>query len=96
MSAATKGYIQFAVDDLMPQQLVDMQLSDDFEARIEVITHLGNLIGLTSNSLNASFDTEAKVTDARKKVYQAPERVPASSIPASQRVDGEEEYILVK
>lgn len=95
MSAATKGYIQFAVTGLSPYELVDMEESDPFDAYIEVVTHKGNLIALRSNAITAQFDTEARVTNAGKAVYQSVERVPASSIPESQRVAGEEEYIKV-
>ncbi|MGI6221615.1 MAG: Spy0128 family protein, partial [Coriobacteriales bacterium] len=95
MSAATKGYIQFAFDGLTPHDLVDMQVSDPFDAFIEVVTHKGNTIDLRSNELTAQFDTEAKVTSASKRVYDSIERVPASEIPASQRIEGEEEYIKV-
>ncbi len=95
MSAATKGYMQFAFDELIPHELVDMQESGPFTAKIEIVTHKGNIIAAESNALTAQFDTEAKVTDVNKKVYGEVQRVPASDIPESQRVDGEEEYIKV-
>ena len=96
MSAATKGYIQIGFDQLVPHDLVDMQVSDEFDAYIEVITHKGNTIALRSDKLTAQFDTEAKLDNTSKRVYGSPSRVPASSIPASQRVEGEEEYIKVE
>lgn len=97
MSAATKGYIQVGFDELVPHDLVDMEVSEDFDAYIEVTTHKGNTIALRSNKLSAQFDTEAKIVpnSVRKKQYGSIERVDASKIPASQRVPGEEEYILV-
>ncbi|MBQ2059106.1 MAG: hypothetical protein II488_04965, partial [Firmicutes bacterium] len=95
MSAATKGYIQFAFDGLVPHELVDMQVSEPFDAYIEVVTHAGNTIALRSNELTAQFDTEAKITSLSKKVYGSVQRVPASSIPESQRVEGGTEYIKV-
>ena len=96
MSAATKGYIQIGFAGLKPHDLVDMAVSEDFDAYIEVTTHKGNLIALRSNKLNAQFDTEAKlVNNSVRKSNKTVERVPASEIPANQRINGEEEYILV-
>ncbi|MBQ9005759.1 MAG: hypothetical protein IJ092_05230, partial [Atopobiaceae bacterium] len=95
MSAATKGYIQFAISGLVPHTLVDMEISDEFTAYIEVITHKDNTIALRSNPLTAQFDTEARLSSVSKRAYGAPSRVPARSIPASQRIEGEDEYILV-
>ena len=96
MSAATKGYIQIGFAGLTPHDLVDMEVSEDFDAYIEVTTHKGNLIALRSNKLNAQFDTEAKlVNNSVRKSNRTVERVPASEIPANQRINGEEEYILV-
>ncbi|MBQ1401562.1 MAG: hypothetical protein IIY99_04360, partial [Firmicutes bacterium] len=94
MSAATKGYIQFQIEGLSPQELVDMQASDPFDAYIEIVTHAGNLIGLRSNKLTAQFDTEAKLTNVNKRINKV-SRVKASQIPASQRIPGEETYIKV-
>ncbi len=96
MSAATKGYIQIGFDQLVPHDLVDMQVSDKFDAYIEVVTHKGNTIALRSDKLTAQFDTEAKLNDTSKRVYGSPSRVPASEIPESQRVEGETEYIKVE
>lgn len=98
MSAATKGYIQVGFDELIPHELVDMEVSEDFDAYIEVTTHKGNTIALRSNKLSAQFDTEARIVNdsLRKKQYGQIERVPASEIPASQRIEGEEEYIVVQ
>ena len=96
MSAATKGYIQVGFAGLTPHDLVDMKVSEDFDAYIEVTTHKGNIIALHSNKLNAQIDTEAKLVDnSVRKSNRTVERVPASEIPANQRVNGEEEYILV-
>ncbi|MBQ4383516.1 MAG: hypothetical protein II795_03470, partial [Firmicutes bacterium] len=96
MSAATKGYIQIGFDQLVPHELVDMRVSDKFDAYIEVVTHKGNTIALRSDKLTAQFDTEAKLDDTSKRVYGKPSRVSASAIPESQRVEGETEYIKVE
>ncbi|MBQ6366923.1 MAG: BspA family leucine-rich repeat surface protein [Erysipelotrichaceae bacterium] len=97
MSAATKGYVQIAFDELLPHELVDMEVSDLFDACIEVVTHKGNTIALRSNSIKAQFDTEARIIEksAVKRPYSTVERIPASSIPPSQRIEGENEYIKV-
>ncbi|MDO4869693.1 MAG: FctA domain-containing protein [Bacillota bacterium] len=95
MSAATKGYMQFAITGLTPQQIVDMQVSDPFQAKIEVVTHKGNVIALKSNELTAQLDTEAKITGATKRLYGTPTRVKASQIPENQRIEGVEEYLKV-
>lgn len=98
MSAATKGYIQVGFDNLLPRNVVDMQVSDEFDAYIEVTTHKGNTLALRSNKLTAQFDTEALLREdsVAKRQYGKVERVSAESIPASQRVGDETEYILVR
>ncbi|MBR4462157.1 MAG: BspA family leucine-rich repeat surface protein [Erysipelotrichaceae bacterium] len=96
MSAATKGYMQFEYSGITPSQVQDMKVSNDFTATIEVVTWRGNLIGKTTNTLNAQIDTEARINSVNKSHYSNNvARVPASQIPASQRIDGEEEYIVV-
>lgn len=95
MSAATKGFMEFAFTGLTPHKLVDMQISDEFVASIDVTTHYGDLIGLTSNALTARFDTEQVVDAAYKRYVPSIAWVSADQIPESQRVAGEEEYVLV-
>ena len=97
MSAASTGFIQIAFAGLIPHELVDMQRSDPFDARIEVVTHLGNLLALGSNEIAAEFDTEAKVTHAQKRVYNGASIIPASDsrIPAEKRaLYPDEEYFV--
>lgn len=98
MSAATKGYIQVGFDNLLPRNVVDMQVSDEFDAYIEVTTHKGNTLALRSNKLTAQFDTEALLREdsVAKRQYGKVERVSAESIPESQRIGDEAEYILVR
>ena len=93
--AATKGFIQISIENLSPSELVDMQVSEPFDAYIEVVTNKGNTIALRSTELTAQFDTEAKITGATKRTYGSVTRVEASAIPAAQRIEGEEEYIKV-
>ena len=94
MSAATKGFIQFQIEGMKPNMLVDMETSAPFDALIEVTTHKGNLIALRSNELTAQFDTEAKLTNVNKR-NRTVTRVKASQIPENQRIEGEDEYIKV-
>ncbi len=97
MSAATQGYMDLQFNSITPSEVVDMQVSDDFQATIEVVTHLGNLIGATSNALTAQIDTEAVIQRASKRVASDyPKIVAASEIPEAQRVDGESNYVLVR
>lgn len=95
MSAATQGYMEFLIEDLRPSDLVDMAESAPFNATIEVVTHAGNLIGLKSDDITARFDTHAEIQSATKRQSGAVRRVPASEIPEGQRIDGEEEYVVV-
>ncbi len=67
MSAATKGYIQFAIEGLVPHNLVDMAVSEPFDAYMQVVTHNGNTIALRSNELTAQFDTEARIINTKKQ-----------------------------
>ena len=96
MSAATKGYIEFGIYDLIPHELVDMQETAPFDAYIEVVTHAGNLIALRSNSVTAQFDTEAKITAANKRQYNETKILKASDMPQEVRNKWpDEEYFVV-
>lgn len=94
MSAATTGYIELQFSDLTPHQLVDMRESDEFWAHIEVVTHAGNLIGKTSNTLTAQFDTEESVRAATKYCYDV-SWVPADEIDSDLKNPDETEYVVV-
>ena len=97
MSAATKGYIQFAVSEITPHLVADNALSEPFSATIEVTTHAGNTIALGSNEIFLRIDTDVALTSLLKRVYpNAVIRVPKSSVPADCRVDdSEEQYVEV-
>lgn len=94
MSAATKGYMQFQIDGISPSAVQDMQVSDPFIAKVEVVTYKGNVIENDSNPLTAQLDTEARLNSLTKRQSSAT-RVKASAIPEGQRIPGEEEYIKV-
>ena len=100
MSAATKGYIEFAIDGLVPHRLVDMATTTPFSAKIEVVTHRDNTIWLESNDLVAQVDTEERVTHATKQRYGAiwmrRDKIPYSLMPASLRDPDEEWYVIVQ
>lgn len=102
MSAATRGYVEIGFYDLYPHELVDMQQSEPFVATIEVLTHKGNLIGLTSNPIYATFDTEARVTSASKRQSGRVKILSAAEVPAAAKkdpitgaADNEEYYVMV-
>ena len=94
MSAATKGYIEFQISKITPHLIQDSAISDEFTASIEVVTHQGNIIGLTSNPLTVQIDTEARLSNVTKS-NGTPQKVPASEIPQAQRISGEDYYVLV-
>ena len=102
MSAATRGYVEIGFYDLYPHALVDMQQSSPFAATIEVLTHKGNLIGLMSNPIYATFDTEATVTAANKRQSDRVKIVSAAEVPTCAKkdpitgaADSEEYYVKV-
>lgn len=95
LSAATKGYIQFDITNIFPYEILDMSVTDEFRAKIEVVTHRGNLIGQISDPITAQINTKAKVRDAVKNYYTNPEIVPADQVPAENRVSGEDYYVKV-
>ena len=99
MSAATKGYIQFAISGMSPHDMVDMQVSKEFSANIQVTTHKGNTIAMGSNALTAQFDTQAEITDVVKRLYNSAQRVPASQVKIPEELKDqyadEDEFIVV-
>ena len=94
MSAATKGYAQLQIEGISPSAVRDMQVSDPFIAKVEVVTYKGNVIERDANPLTAQLDTEARITSLTKR-QSSVTRVKASAIPEGQRIPGEEEYIKV-
>jgi|GEM_PF-6710459 len=95
MDAATKGFFDISFIELVPHTLIDMKEYGPYTASIELVNHAGNVLGLYSDDLYAQFDTEAKVTDAKKSAYSEVNRVPASDIPEELRIEGEDWYIKV-
>ncbi|MBQ9036214.1 MAG: BspA family leucine-rich repeat surface protein, partial [Erysipelotrichaceae bacterium] len=95
INSAAKGYIQVAFDQLRPHELVDMQVTDVYNAYIEVITPNKMTLGLISNEINAQFDTNANIFSAQKRAYPSVERVLPEAIPEEYRDPNEEWYVLV-
>jgi hypothetical protein len=94
MDAATKGFIEFQIDGLTPHKIQDMAESDPFWAHVEILTHRGNLIGMTSEDITAKIDTEENIHSATK--YNTDVTwVSASEIPADKRKAGESDYVVV-
>ncbi|MBR6472926.1 MAG: Cna B-type domain-containing protein, partial [Firmicutes bacterium] len=96
LSAATKGFIRFTIAGMLPHDLIDMMESEPFSADIYVVTRATNkVLGLRSNSLTATFDTDAALTSVEKKQAGHVQIVTKDSIPVDQRIAGEEYYVLI-
>ena len=93
---ATKGFIQIDVTGLLPHNLVDMELSEIFQAQIQVTTHAGNTLSLHSEKLQAEFDTEARI----KKVTKSARDLKVVSLSDSEVPEGSRsasgKYVKVK
>ena len=66
LSAATKGFIQVGISQVTPHRIVDRQLTEPFEATIQVTTVLENELGANSNKINALIDTYQEAVSATK------------------------------
>ncbi|HAM15999.1 MAG TPA: hypothetical protein DCP91_09130, partial [Eggerthellaceae bacterium] len=80
--AATKGFVQFEIKDLVPHSIVDMSITDELQATIEVLTYLGNTIGLKSNKIDAQVNTTQEVVRANKDISGDPKIEGISSVGA--------------
>lgn len=94
LPAASKGYIELDMTNIVPSAQVDMALTEPLWARIEVSTHRGNLIGLSSEEIYAQVDTEERVLSANKHASSV-KVVTADEIPEAARVPGETEYLVI-
>ncbi|MDO4437296.1 MAG: FctA domain-containing protein [Coriobacteriaceae bacterium] len=97
MPAASQGFMEFAYMELTPHKLKDMQLSDAFTAKMEIVTHNDNLLTATSNEIAARFDTHARVTRATKRLDRAPYNVVADdpAVAEAQAKYPEEKFFVV-
>lgn len=66
LSAATSVSIEVAIRGIRPIDIVDMSESLPITVDVEVTTHQGNTIPMTSNVLTAQVDTKAEILSAHK------------------------------
>lgn len=79
--ASAKGFVEFDITGIYPHDLVDMDISNEFKALVQVVNHAGNTMMLHSNELTAQFDTDAKINKVTKKLYDEPEIVSLTNVP---------------
>ncbi len=68
IAAATQAFFDFQWTAVTPHEIVDMALTKPLSASIEVTTHLGNLIGASSDAIYAQVDTESEISGATKRL----------------------------
>lgn len=106
LSAATSAMFEFTAKDLVPHTIVDGVRADNepgygkayasapFEGTVQVTTHLGNTISMSSNKIDCTIDTTEKVTGAHKEATMLSEEWP-SSWPAELKPENDQDYIYV-
>lgn len=106
LSAATSAMFEFTAKDLVPHTIVDGVGADNepgygkayasapFEGTVQVTTHLGNTISMSSNKIDCTIDTTEKVTGANKQATMLSEEWP-SSWPAELKPENDQDYIYV-
>ena len=106
LSAATSAMFEFTAKDLVPHTIVDGVGADNepgydkaytsapFEGTVQVTTHLGNTISMSSNKIDCTIDTTEKVTGAHKEATMLSEEWPGSW-PAELKPENDQDYIYV-
>ena len=106
LSAATSAMFEFTAKDLVPHTIVDGVGADNepgydkaytsapFEGTVQVTTHLGNTISMSSNKIDCTIDTTEEVTGAHKEATMLSEEWP-SSWPAELKPENDQDYIYV-
>ena len=106
LSAATSALFEFSAKDLVPHTIVDGVGADNepgygkaytsapFEGTVQVTTHLGNTISMSSNKIDCTIDTTEKVTGAHKEATMLSEEWPGSW-PAELKPENDQDYIYV-
>ena len=94
LSAATIAMFEFTLKDLVPHTIVDGVVTAPFEGTVQVTTHLGNTISMSSNQIDCTIDTAEKVTSASKRATMLSEEWP-SSWPAELKPENDKDYIYV-
>lgn len=94
LSAATIAMFEFTLKDLVPHTIVDGVATAPFEGTVQVTTHLGNTISMSSNQIDCTIDTAEKVWSASKRATMLSEEWP-SSWPAELKPTNDKDYIYV-
>ena len=94
LSAATIAMFEFTLKDLVPHTIVDGVASAPFEGTVQVTTHLGNTISMSSNQIDCTIDTAEKVTNASTWATMLSEEWP-SSWPDKLKPANDQDYIYV-
>ena len=98
ISAASSVSINVAIRGVRPIDLVDMSHSEPISARIEVVTHQGNTIALTSEEIVAQIDTQAKITSVFKdgEVFESYPGLDAKLLDNLPEGTKPEDYVYVR
>ena len=94
LSAATMAMFEFTLKDLVPHTIVDGVATAPFEGTVQVTTHLGNTISMSSNKIDCTIDTSEEVKSASKWATMLSEEWP-SSWPAELKPENDKDYIYV-
>ena len=94
LSAATMAMFEFTLKDLVPHTIVDGVATAPFEGTVQVTTHLGNTISMSSNQIDCTIDTKEEVTNASTWATMLSEEWP-SSWPDKLKPANYQDYIYV-
>ena len=94
LSAATMAMFEFTLKDLVPHTIVDGVASAPFEGTVQVTTHLGNTISMSSNEIYCTINTTEEVKNASTWATMLSEEWP-SSWPAELKPENDKDYIYV-
>lgn len=96
LSAATMAMFEFTLKDLVPHAIVDGVASAPFEGTVQVTTHLGNTISMSSNQIDCTIDTAEKVWNASTWATMLSEEWPSSWPDELKPANGKDkDYIYV-
>ena len=95
LSAATQGFIDIYTENVSPSDVQDMKIGPDIVGKIEVNTHRGNTISMSTSSINLQVDTYAEVTRVNKRVKTV-DVVSKYNIPTDLQIAGETDYVVVE
>lgn len=96
LSAATIAMFEFTLKDLVPHTIVDGVATAPFEGTVQVTTHLGNTISMSSNQIDCTIDTKEEVTNASTWATMLSEEWPSSWPAELKPANGKDkDYIYV-